>query len=42
MAAPVAAAPAASTLDVVLAVLAAVAGLAAVGTTVWMWQILGW
>jgi hypothetical protein len=31
-----------SGLDVGLAVGAAVAAVVAVGTTVWMWQILGW
>jgi hypothetical protein len=36
------AAPAVSTLDLVLAVVAAIAGLVAIGTTVYMWQILGW
>ena len=41
-AAPVVAAPAVSTLDLVLAVVAAIAGLVAIGTTVYMWQILGW
>jgi hypothetical protein len=29
-------------MDVVLAIAAAVAGLVAIGTTVYMWQILGW
>jgi hypothetical protein len=38
--APVAAAPAASPFDTILAIAAAVAALAAVGTTVWMMMIL--
>jgi len=42
MAAPVAVVSAVSTLDFALAIAAAVAGLVAVGTTVYMWQILGW
>jgi hypothetical protein len=40
--APAPARPAVSTLDTVLAVFAAVIGLAAVGTTVWMWSLGGW
>jgi hypothetical protein len=31
-----------STLDIGLAIAAAVLGLIAVGSTVYMWQILGW
>jgi hypothetical protein len=38
--APVAARPAVSTLDTVLAVAAAVIGLVAVGSTIYLWQFL--
>jgi hypothetical protein len=42
MPAPAVVAAGPSTLDTALAIAAAVIGLLAVGTTVYMWQILGW